>query len=403
MRNFRAFFTKLGPLNRTYVHMVSIRDQGVILVLRYLQFVLAHISHAQTGGFLMGEHTNALSRRNFIGGTTALCASIALASVNHETAYARPTSAEKRAEANAVLESLNAMQLELDKASDDYFAALAEQEAAQAKMDEAQAKIDEANAQITTLQDHLGTRARGMYRSGSLSFLDLLLGSTDFKSFTTNWDLLNEMNESDANMVEETKVLRAEVEAQKAVFEEQERIAAEKAEEAAAVKAEAEAMVAEMQATYDALDAEAAELLAQEEAAREEAERQAALAAQQQQQSSGSSSAGDSKPQTVTGNVVVDRAYAQLGKPYVWGACGPNSFDCSGLVGYCLTGNFRRYWTTYEIDDWPRVSNPVPGDICIRNGHTGVYIGNGQMIHAPRTGDVVKIAAVQRSMWYVRY
>ena len=355
----------------------------------------------------MGEHTNALSRRNFIGGTTALCASIALASLPHEFAYATPTSAEKRAEAAAVLESLEAMQVELDKASNDYFTALAEQEEAQAKMDEAQAAIDEANAQIVELQGHLSARARSMYRSGSLSFMDLLLGSTDFKSFASNWDLLNEMNEDDADMVQETKNLKAEVEAQKAVFEEQERIAAEKAEEAAAVKAEAEAMVAEMQATYDALSAEAAELLAQEEAAREEAERQAALAAQQQQQqqqqSSGSTSAGDSKAQTVTGNVVVDRAYAQLGKPYVWGAVGPNSFDCSGLVGYCLTGNFRRYWTTYQIDDWPRVSNPVPGDITINSHHTGVYIGNGQMIHAPRPGKVVCITSVHSDMWYVRY
>ncbi|MBR3690690.1 MAG: C40 family peptidase [Eggerthellaceae bacterium] len=349
----------------------------------------------------MGEHTNTLSRRNFILGTTALGASLAAAGLAvPETAHA-VTSAQKRAEAAAVLESLNAMQLELDKASDDYFTALAEQEAAQAKMDEAQAAIDEANAQIAELQDHLGTRARSMYRSGSLSFIDILLGATDFKSFASNWDLLNDMNEDDADAVQQTKDLKAEVEAQKAVYEEQERIAAEKAAEAEKVKAEAEAMVAEMQATYDQLSAEAAELLAQEEAARAEAERQAALAAQQQ--SSGSSSAGDNKAQTVTGNVVVDRAYAQLGKPYVWGACGPNSFDCSGLVGYCLTGNFRRYWTTYEIDDWPRVSNPVPGDICIRNGHTGVYIGGGQMIHAPRTGDVVKVAPVQRSMWYVRY
>lgn len=351
----------------------------------------------------MGEHTNTLSRRNFILGTTALGASLAATGlVVPETAHA-VTSAQKRAEAAAVLESLNAMQIELDKASDDYFTALAEQEAAQAKMDEAQAAIDEANAQIAELQDHLGTRARSMYRSGSLSFIDILLGASDFKSFASNWDLLNDMNEDDADAVQQTKDLKAEVEAQKAIYEEQERVAAEKAAEAEKVKAEAEAMVAEMQATYDQLSAEAAELLAQEEAARAEAERQAALAAQQAQQSSGSTSAGDNKVQTVTGNVVVDRAYAQLGKPYVWGACGPNSFDCSGLVGYCLTGNYRRYWTTYEIDDWPRVSNPVPGDICIRSGHTGVYIGNGQMIHAPRTGDVVKIAPVQSSMWYVRY
>ena len=356
----------------------------------------------------MGEHTNALSRRNFIGSTAALCATVALASATTENAFATPTSAEKRAEAAAVLESLNAMQVKLDEASDNYFDALAEQEAAQAKMDEAQARIDEASEQISELQASLGSRARSMYRSGSLSFLDVLLGSADFRSFTSNWDLLSDLNESDAEMVQQTKDLKAEVEAQRAVYEEQERVAAEKAAEAAAVKAEAEAMVAEMQATYDALSAEAAELLAQEEAAREEAARQEALRQQQLQQqqqssSSGSGSVNNDKVQTVTGNVVVDRAYAQLGKPYVWGAVGPNSFDCSGLVGYCLTGNYRRYWTTTAIQTWTRVTSPVPGDICINTHHTGVYIGGGQMIHAPKPGDVVKISGVHSDMWYVRY
>ena len=106
----------------------------------------------------------------------------------------------------------------------------------------------------------------------------------------------------------------------------------------------------------------------------------------------------------MTGNVVVDRAYAQLGKPYVWGAAGPDGFDCSGLVGYCLTGKMGNHWcTTSTIEGWTRVSNPQPGDICIRPGHTGVYIGDGQMIHAPHTGDVVKIASVKSNMWYVRY
>ena len=352
----------------------------------------------------MEEHTNALSRRNFIGGTTALCASLALASLTTEDAFGVPTSAEKRAEAAAVLESLNAMQVKVDEASTAYFDALEEQQAAQAKMDEAQARIDEANAQIAELQEHLGTRARNMYRSGSTSFLDVLLGSTSFKAFTSNWDLLNDMNEADAEMVQQTKDLKAEVEAQKAVYEEQERVAAEKAEEAAAVKAEAEAMVAQMQATYDQLSAEAAELLRQEEAAREEAARQEALRQQEQAaQSGGASSANNNKVQTVTGNVVVDRAYAQLGKPYGWGCVGPNKFDCSGLVGYCLTGNFKRYWTTTHIQRWTRVTNPVPGDITINSHHTGIYIGNGQMIHAPRTGDVVKVSGVHSGMWYVRY
>lgn len=103
------------------------------------------------------------------------------------------------------------------------------------------------------------------------------------------------------------------------------------------------------------------------------------------------------------GGTAVERAYAQLGKPYVWGAAGPNSFDCSGLVSYCITGKYEHTWSTADMQHWQRVAVPLPGDFCLNSHHTGVYIGNGQMIHAPRTGDVVKISKVHSDMYYVRY
>lgn len=102
------------------------------------------------------------------------------------------------------------------------------------------------------------------------------------------------------------------------------------------------------------------------------------------------------------GGSIVSRAYSQLGKPYVWGAYGPNSFDCSGFVSYCLTGSYTRLGTTLTFMGWPRVSNPQPGDVVTTATHCGIYIGNGQMIHAPHTGDVVKVGPVQSGMIYVR-
>ena len=408
----------------------------------------------------MTEHvslvTHSFSRRAFVGAAAALGISVCLPAITPATAHA-VTAAEKQAEANAALEKLSALQDQLNAASDTYYDALSDQEAAQGRMDEAQSRIDEASGRIGELQEHLGTRARSMYRSGSTTFIDLLLGATSFQAFASNWDLLNEMNQNDADMVQETKTLRSEVESEKAVYAEQRDIAASKAQEAEETKKKAEGLVAETQAVYDSLSEEAAQLLAEEEAAREAAALEAALRAeeearrqaeeeerrqQQQQQNNGNnggnnnsnnnggnnnnnnnnnnggndssdesesnnggnnSSSNNSRPPTVSGNVVVDRAYAQLGKPYVWGAGGPDSFDCSGLVGYCLRGTPGHWCTTGTIAGWPKVTNPQPGDICIRSGHTGVYIGNGQMIHAstPKTG--VIIGAVQSGMWYVRY
>lgn len=102
------------------------------------------------------------------------------------------------------------------------------------------------------------------------------------------------------------------------------------------------------------------------------------------------------------GGTIVSRAYSQLGKPYVWGACGPSGFDCSGFVSYCLTGSYTRLGTTLTFMGWTRVSNPQPGDVVTTATHCGIYIGNGQMIHAPHTGDVVKVGPVQSGMIYVR-
>lgn len=358
----------------------------------------------------MNEHTNALSRRAFIGGFAAAGAAGLAFSMNPAQAFG-VTAAEKQAEAAATLDKLNAMQQKLDTASADYHTALAEQEAAQAKMDEAQVRIDEASSQISDLQDQLGTRARSMYRTGSLSFIDLLLSATSFKAFSNNWDLLNSMNESDAEMVEQTKALREEVETQKAEYAKQEAVAAEQAAQAAQVQAEAQGLVDQMQATYDSLSAEAAELLEQERAAREaEQLRQAQLDLQQlQQQPSGGGGGGNNTPAynpppyvPATGNAVVDRALAERGKPYVWGGVGPAGYDCSGLVSYALTGSHSRLGTTYTFMNWPQVSDPQPGDVCTNWDHCGIYYGGAQMIHAPTFGCPVEIGPVQGGMIYVR-
>ena len=376
----------------------------------------------------MSEHTRPFSRRAFVGGAAAFGISLCLPPLMPAKAHA-VTAAEKQAEANAALEKLNAMQEKLDRAEVSLYAAETERDDAQARMDEAQGRIDSASSRISELQDKLGNRARSMYRSGSSTFLDLLLGATTFQAFASNWDLLNDMNQNDADMVEETKTLRSEVESEKAVYEEQRNVAAQKAEEAEAVKKEAESLVSQMQDTYNSLSEEAAQLLAEEEAAREaaalaaaqaaeeEARRQAEEEERRQQSNSGGNSGGsssggsgssgggssnNSKPQTV-GGTAVDRAYGELGKPYSWGAVGPDSYDCSGLVSYCLLGRHSRLGTAASFMGYTRVSNPKPGDICCNDHHCGIYIGDGQMIHAPRTGDVVKISAVHSGMIYTRY
>lgn len=354
-------------------------------------------------------------------------------SVPAASAFAAPSD-DKQAEAQAALQKLNQYQSELDQASANYEAAHQEQIDAQNRVDEAQKQIEEKTAQIEKDQQRLSDRARDMYRSGDTNFLDVILGASSFEQFATTWNMLETLNGNDAELVSETKTAREELQAAKQEAEEQAKVASDKAEEAKSVAEAADQKASEMQQTYNSLSAEAQELISQERAA-QEAQQQAAAAAAEQNGTAGndaattitnnnrnnttssnsnsssnsnknnasSSATNNSKPQSVSGNSVVNRAYSQLGKPYQWGAVGPNSFDCSGLVSYCLTGSYSRLGTTGTFMGWTRVSSPQPGDICVNSHHCGIYIGGGQMIHAPQTGDVVKVSSVHSGMIYVRY
>lgn len=354
-------------------------------------------------------------------------------SVPAASAFAAPSD-DKQAEAQAALQKLNQYQSELDQASANYEAAHQEQIDAQNRVDEAQKQIEEKTAQIEKDQQRLSDRARDMYRSGDTNFLDVILGASSFEQFATTWNMLETLNGNDAELVSETKTAREELQAAKQEAEEQAKVASDKAEEAKSVAEAADQKASEMQQTYNSLSAEAQELISQERAA-QEAQQQAAAAAAEQNGTAGndaattitnnnrnnttssnsnsssnsnknnasSSATNNSKPQSVSGNSVVNRAYSQLGKPYQWAAVGPNSFDCSGLVSYCLTGSYSRLGTTGTFMGWTRVSNPQPGDICVNSHHCGIYIGGGQMIHAPQTGDVVKVSSVRSGMIYVRY
>lgn len=358
----------------------------------------------------MREHTNGLSRRAFIGGAVMLGAASIVAPT---TAFAA-TAAEKQAEADAVRNQLVGLQADLEAAADSYKQALDAQEVAQAAMEAEQVKIDEANGKIADLQDKLGTRARSMYRSGSSSFLDFVMGATSFEEFTQNWDLLNKMNENDGQMVDETKTLREELQASKDEYARQEKIAADKAAEAKVIQTEAEAKVAQATELVNSLDAEAQALLAEEQAAaaRAAAEQAAAEeAARQAQQSpsngggsgsgAGSGGGGSSYVPPVYNNgggggsvgnygSVVDYAMSRIGCPYVWAAEGPNAFDCSGLVrwAYLQVGVSLPHYTEslYACaKNRVPISEARPGDVLYRPGHVGIAVsyGGSHYVHAP--------------------
>lgn len=105
-----------------------------------------------------------------------------------------------------------------------------------------------------------------------------------------------------------------------------------------------------------------------------------------------------------TAQTIIDTAYEQLGKPYQYGATGPDSFDCSGLVQYCYQAAGISIPRTAEEQaaEGTLVYTPEPGDICCTTGHVGIYIGNNQMIEAQGDGVPVCISQV-RADKFVRF
>lgn len=371
-----------------------------------------------------------LSRRVFIGGAAALGAT---SLIIPEFAFAE-TAAEKQAEADAVRNQLVGLQADLETAGENYYAALDEQESAQRSMEEQQVKIDETTEEIEGLQDRLSTRARSMYRSGSTTFIDFLLGASSFAEFTQNWELLNQINANDADLVDQTKAAREQLQAAKDEFARQEQIAAQKAAECKQIHDEVQVKVQNATDLMNSLDEEARALLEQEQAAaaaaaaaQAQAEAEAAAAAAGGNgggnQGGGSNDGGnqgggnDGGYQGGGGNdgggstivypggggsagdnsAAYSYACSRIGCPYVWGAEGPDSFDCSGLVtwAYRQLGIELPHQSEAQMARATRVvsvSEARPGDVLWRYGHVGIAGGYGgtPYVHAPTFGACVR-------------
>ena len=370
-----------------------------------------------------------LSRRAFIGGAAALGAT---SLIIPEFAFAE-TAAEKQAEADAVRNQLVGLQADLETAGENYYAALDEQESAQRSMEEQQVKIDETTEEIEGLQDRLSTRARSMYRSGSTTFIDFLLGASSFAEFTQNWELLNQINANDADLVDQTKAAREQLQAAKDEFARQEQIAAQKAAECKQIHDEVQVKVQNATDLMNSLDEEARALLEQEQAAAAAA---AAAQAQAEAEAAAAAAGGNGGGYQGGGNdggyqgggndggyqggggndgggstivypggggsagdnsAAYSYACSRIGCPYVWGAEGPDSFDCSGLVtwAYRQLGIELPHQSEAQMARATRVvsvSEARPGDVLWRYGHVGIAGGYGgtPYVHAPTFGACVR-------------
>jgi cell wall-associated NlpC family hydrolase len=273
--------------------------------------------------------------------------------------------------------------------------------AAQIKLDsiEADLRVNEnrlavAKANYKQAEDTLSARLVTLYTSGEESTLEVLLGSSSLDDLLDRVETVNRLSEQDSRIVDEVRSFRTEIKEREAKLtmarSEQERIVAERA----AKRDEIRSQLAERQRLLGSIKDQIAKMKAAEQA---QQQRLATQAETRVSNDFGGNPAGHYSG-------VVGVAMQYLGVPYVWGGASPRGFDCSGLVMYVYArlGVHLPHYTVLQYHAGRHVArrNLRPGDIVFFNhlGHDGLYIGGGQFIQAPRTGDVVKISTL--SGWY---
>jgi cell wall-associated NlpC family hydrolase len=296
----------------------------------------------------------------------------------------------KRAQAEAVRAQIAELDDKIEMASEDYNDAQIAYQAVTAKLAKTERRLADLSSRQKSLEKRLSVRAGEMYRKGPLGTLDLLFGATTFEEFVTAWDLLKSMNEQDADAVAAIKTTKTEMAKTRAELKRQQAEAKKHRDVMLARKRSIEQQLAERKRRLAGLEDEIARIEAEER----ERERRAWTPPPD---------LGD--PVRAPRGSVVQIAMSKLGAPYRWGADGPDAFDCSGFTMwvYAQIGVSLPHSSRAQYDCGERVSraNLRPGDLVFfgrsRIHHVGIYVGGNRYIHAPHTGDVVRISSLDRA------
>jgi cell wall-associated NlpC family hydrolase len=332
-------------------------------------------------------------------------------------ALADPRISEKEAEARRVLDDIQALDARLATSIEAYNAANIELDAIRSDLHANTRQMGVARGNLGVAQDRLARRLRDLYVGGdSVSTLELFLGATSFEDLINRLDTIDRVSDEDTQVLAEVKRFKREVTARgvrlRAANERQTQIVAQRA----AAKREIESGLAERERMLSSIRSEINRLRAEEERQQAILARQAAarIAGQQAAQSQALDAtivgAALETPEIAIAppsryGGVVGIAMQYLGVPYVWGGSSPSGFDCSGFAMYVYAqmGVSLPHHAASQYNYGVAVSRDqlAPGDLVFFNGlgHMGIYIGGGQFIHAPHTGDVVKISSLSDS-WY---
>ncbi|MET9321178.1 NlpC/P60 family protein [Streptomyces sp. NPDC003038] len=340
-------------------------------------------------------------QRALSGGSVRTAATIALAGAATATAFEGTSQADPRLSPSQVKSQVDRLYEEAGAATERYNGAKEKADEAQRALTGLRDETARKTEQLNTARSAIGSLAASQYRSGSLGPAVRLALAADPEKYLSQASFM--ARAGDRNAAGVTAVRR-------------------RLDEVGQLRAKAAGHLADLRSRQDELAGHKAEIeekltAAQRLLARLTAEERAAYEAR----SAGAPAAGTATagpkattqrrtpPPPTDGSRAaraVAFAHGAVGKPYVWGATGPGSFDCSGLTQAAWrAGGVALPRTTYtQINSGRRVSRDqlAPGDLVFFYSgitHVGLYIGNGQMIHAPRPGSTVRVAPIDSMPW----
>jgi peptidoglycan DL-endopeptidase CwlO len=330
-----------------------------------------------------------------------------------------PSIAAKQAEAQSVMGQVQQLDSSMERVIQAYDLATMRLNKVRADFKANHAQLQIAKQSLKRAQVALSARLVSLYTSnGQSDSLEVLLGASSLDDLVNRFNTANRISAQDSQVLNQVTHFDAEVKAREARLKHAKAEAAALVRERASERASIEGQLAARRALLSSIRGQIAHLQAQEAARQAELRRelQARIAAQQQQapaqalsstvapvaSSSGAVSTGPAPPPTHSSVVAIAEQY--LGVPYRWGGASPSGFDCSGLVMYV----FAQVGVSLPHSSYAQygMGSPVsrdqlqPGDLVFFDGlgHVGIYVGGGQFIHAPHTGDVVRISSL--SGWY---